>query len=436
MKIACFLSVVHLLFIYISFSIYISLFSILFLLLVSALVSGSEIAFFSLTPQQLEDCKQSKASKDRYILYLLANPQKLLATILIVNNLVNIAIIMLSTFSVWQFTESAREGWGIVILTIFITITIVFFGEITPKVLATHKNLSFARFTVRILVLFSWLIQPFSFLLVQLDNLLVRNKKKYNISIKELNKAIEMAANQSSKQEKEILKGVANFGIKTVKQIMCSRIDIISFEIKEGFIEILEKINQTTYSRIPIYDHTIDSIKGILYIKDLLPFLREDSNFDWTTLIKKNVFFVPEYKKIDELLKDFQAKCIHIAIVVDEYGGTSGLITMEDIIEEIVGEINDEFDEEEVKFKQIDQQTFFFEGKTSLNDFSKILGIDPGIFNSVKGENESIGGLLLELFAKIPSKGEQISFQNFIFIVINSDAKKIKSVKVLVTSIE
>ncbi len=422
------------LFIQIPLSVYILLLFILLLLFISALISGSEVAFFSLTPQQIEECEHSEKFADKNILYLLSQPQRLLATILIINNLVNVAIVTLATFTLWQFTSNRKEGWLIAILTVIVTAAIVFFGEITPKVLATKRNIFFARFTVRILMACSWMLQPFSSVLIKFNKVLARNEKKqpYDVSVSELNKAVEMTAEQSTEEEKEILKGVVNFGTKTVKQIMRSRIEITAFDREESFTAITEKINQSGFSRIPVYDSTIDSIKGILYIKDLLPYLNERENFNWVELIRKQIFFVPENKKIDGLLKDFQERRVHMAIVVDEYGGTSGLVTMEDVIEEVVGEINDEFDSDELKFEQLDERTFSFESKTSLNDFSKIVDVDSSIFADVKSESESLGGLLLELFSKLPAEGEQITFQNFVFTAMAVDKKRIKNVKVQV----
>ncbi|MBX2843502.1 MAG: gliding motility-associated protein GldE [Flammeovirgaceae bacterium] len=406
-------------------------FIILILLLLSALISGSEVAFFSLTPQQVHKCESSQKSQDIRIAKLLSNPKLLLATILILNNLVNVALITLATFASWEMFGRDAEQKTLFFLNAFITPAIIFFGEISPKVYATEKNLLFARFTSGMLIVATSLFKPFSWLLMSLSSLLEKRleRKGYEVSMTELNEAVEMTTTVN--KDKEILKGIVSFSSKTVKQVMQSRIDITAFEIEDNFHELLNEVNKTSYSRIPIYSDTIDKIEGILYVKELLPFVDQDENFNWQNLIKRDTFFVPESKKIDELLKDFQKMRVHMAVIVDEYGGTSGLITMEDIIEEIVGEINDEFDDEEdLGYKKIDNRTYTFEGKMSLNDFYKVLNIDASEFSEAKGESESVGGLLLELFNKLPITGEKIEFKNYVFSAIAVDKKRIKRVRV------
>jgi len=407
-------------------------FASIILLLLSALISGSEVAFFSLSPKQLEVCKNSKTPNSVYIVRLLSKPKQLLATILILNNLVNVALVTLCTFATWEISGRENEQ-AVFILTIIVTAAIVFFGEIVPKIYATEKNLSFARFTSGLLFVASSVLKPFAWLLMTISERLENRFQHtgYDVSMNELKQVVDMTA--TGNKDRELLKGIVSFGTKTVKQIMRARMDITAFDIEEDFHQLMDKVNKCAFSRIPIYNETIDKIDGILYVKELLPFIDRDESFEWQQLITKPTFFVPETKKIDELLRDFQQKRVHMAIVVDEYGGTSGLITMEDIIEEIVGEINDEFDDDEgIEFKRLDKNLFTFEGKTSLNDLCKVIKVDPAIFEDAKGDSESIGGLLLELFSRIPNSGETCDFKNFRFTVVSVDKKRIKTVRVLI----
>jgi putative hemolysin len=408
---------------------------ILGLLVLSGIISGSEVAFFSININEL---KEEKEGGEKLIRHLLHNPRKLLATILILNNLVNVFIVTISTYATWQIVGDKNAGGAtIAILTIVITILIIFFGEIVPKVFASQKPIQFARLTSRMLVVMNKVLSPISWMLMALSNLIEKRiqRKGYNVSVDELNQALEITAEgEATEEEKGILKGIVNFGTLSVKQVMKSRVDITAFDMEIDFHELMDQINKTGFSRIPVYNETIDKIEGILYIKDILPFIHESENFFWQEKLRP-VYFVPESKKIDDLFRDFQERQVHMAIVVDEYGGTEGLITMEDIIEEIVGEINDEFDEEnEVNYRKIDANTFIFEGKTSLNDFCKIAQIDASIFDEIKGESESLGGLLLELNEKLPNAGEKIPFQNFLFTIAAVDNKRIKRVRVLINS--
>lgn len=410
--------------------------SLLLLLAMSAMISGSEVAFFSLSAKDISECKESNRTNDHKIVSLIKHPRQLLATILIMNNFVNVAIVTLSTFVMWEIVNSkTTEGTPVAILTIATTLGIVFFGEILPKVYATPNNLSFARFIVPFLKFLNSILKPFSFLLMTTSNVIEKRfqKKGYDISVEELHHALEMTttSEETTEEEKDILKGIVNFGTLTVKQVMRSRMDITAFDLEMDFHELMDKINKSGFSRIPVFSDTIDNIEGVLYIKDLLPFVEQDEHFDWRKLLRPG-FFVPENKKIDALLKDFQEKRVHMAIVVDEYGGTSGLITLEDVIEEIVGEINDEFDDEDIAYSKIDQNTYLFEGRTTLNDFSKIVDVNPGTFEKIKGESESLGGLLLEINSKLPSAGERIYYDKFVFTVVAVDNRRIKKVRVLV----
>lgn len=409
------------------------------LLIASALISGSEVAFFSLSNEDLSTLQDQDPNRGKVVSKLLESPKNLLSTILILNNLINIGIVTLTTFVTWSLFGTNATGIVIVLVqTIGVTFAIVFFGEIVPKVYANKAKIGFSLFMATSLSFFSSLLSPFSTLLMAFSDLIERRiqKKGYSLSVNEINQALELTTEDTPEEEKEILRGIVNFGTLTVKQVMKSRMEITAVEMDMDFHELMDKINKSGYSRIPVYEETIDSIQGILYIKDLLPHIDRDETFEWKELIRKS-FFVPENKKVDSLLKEFQLRRVHMAIVVDEYGGTSGLVTFEDLIEEIIGEINDEFDDtDDIFFQEIDPATFIFEGKVSLNDFCKKLDLDPQIFEDVKGESESLGGLLLELNSKFPKNGTKITFQDFEFTVLAVDARKIKKVKVHLKSLE
>lgn len=404
------------------------------LLVLSAIISGSEVAFFSLSREDILKCRYSSDPGDRSLSKLLEHPKKLLATILIANNLVNVAFVTFSTFVVWQIVGTNTTGGLIlVVLTTAASAAIVFFGEVVPKVYANHNNLGFAKLATRLLSFCSVLFSPVSLVLMSISNVIESRieRKGYNLSVDDLHQALELTTTnqETSDEEKGILKGIVNFGTLSVKQVMRSRMDITALDMETDFHELMDKINKSGHSRIPIYSETIDKIEGILYIKDILPHIDKEESFKWQNLLRPG-FFIPENKKVDTLLKDFQEKRVHMAIVVDEYGGTSGLITMEDVIEEIVGEINDEFDDDDVAYNKLDEHTFIFEGRTSLNDFCKIVGQEVNIFDQVKGESESLGGLLLELHSKLPRVGEKIAFDHFVFTVVSVDNKRIKRVRV------
>ncbi|MDN4165669.1 gliding motility-associated protein GldE [Cytophagales bacterium LB-30] len=408
---------------------------LLILLGLSALISGSEVAFFSLKKEEIARCKTGNSTSERAIVRLIENPKRLLATVLVLNNLVNVAIVMLSTFITWELLGTkTTQGGIVVILTFVVTFAIVFFGEVVPKVYASKNSLSFVSRTAPAISLAEYFFRPISFLLLSVSNVIEKRveKRGYNLSVDDLNHALELTATEeTTEEEKGILKGIVNFGTLSVTQVMRSRMDVVAFEIEDNFHELMDKVNKNGYSRVPVYRDTIDKIEGVLYMKDLLPYIDQDEHFEWQTLLRPG-FFVPESKKIDSLLKDFQAKHVHIAIVVDEYGGTSGLITLEDIIEEIVGEINDEFDDDDIVYNKLDDNTYVFEGKTSLNDFCKVLGVEPEEFDEVRGESESLGGLLLEINAKLPRAGEKIHFKNYVFTVVSVDPRRIKRVRVYI----
>lgn len=413
-----------------------SIIALIVLLLLSALVSGSEVAFFSLSAAQIEKCKADGENRFKSLILLLRKPRKLLATILIFNNLVNVAIVTLSTVMVGKLTSgSDSTAFYLVLTSILVTFAIVFFGEVVPKVYAIQNNVLLAKLTSPLLRAFAYISSPLSYILIRLSSIIEKRveNKGYDISINEMNQALEMttAQEETTEEEFDILKGIVNFGTLSVTQVMRSRMDMTAVEYEMDFHSLMNKINKSGYSRIPVFQETLDNLSGILYVKDLLPYLDKEDDFKWQELIRSG-FFVPETKKIDSLLKDFQEKRIHMAIVVDEYGGTSGLITLEDVIEEIIGEINDEFDEEELGYNKLDEYTYVFEAKTSLNDFCKIIEVDPQIFEEVKGESETLSGLLLEINNKLPVVGEKITFQNYDFGVVAADKKRIKKIKVTI----
>ncbi|MEX2592357.1 MAG: gliding motility-associated protein GldE [Anditalea sp.] len=405
------------------------------LLTFSALISGSEVAFFSLTQEDLRDLQLKSDEKSQLVIKLVETPQKLLSTILILNNLLNIAIVTLTTFMTWSIFGINAVGVVIILVqTVIVAFFLVFIAEIIPRAYANNSRISFSKLMAKSLYVFSIILSPLYAFLMAISNVIERKieKKGYSLSVKELHQALDITSDNTTLEEKDILKGIVNFGTLSVKQVMQSRMDLTAVDKTMDFHELMDKINKSGYSRIPVYNETVDYIEGILYVKDLLYHIDKEEGFEWQTLIRKG-FFVPENKKIDALLKDFKNKRVHMAIVVDEYGGTSGLVTLEDLIEEIIGEINDEFDDiEDVIFKQIDASTFIFEGKVSLNDFCKKLEIDPQAFDEVKGESESLGGLLLELNSRLPKSGSKIIYNQFEFTIMAVDAKKIKKVKVSV----
>lgn len=404
------------------------------LLVLSALLAGSEVAFFSLNSEQRILLRESESESEKKVSILLDKPQKLLATLLIAINFINIIFITLANYLTEQIMgPSSVESLAVTLILLFgVTFVITFFGELIPKVWAQQNNLNFAVFSAPILSFFSFIFAPLSKILLGISGLIEKKieRKSYTLTNQELNQALEITTDENtSEQEKDILRGILNFGNISVKGVMKARRDIVAFDATMDFHELMDKINKNGYSRVPIYKETIDKIEGILYIKDLLVHIEQDEHFEWISLVHQP-YFVPENKKIDDLLADFQEKRVHMAIVVNEYGETEGLVTMEDIIEEIVGEINDEFDEEEADFKRLEENVYLFEAKTSLNDFAKIFDLDPTHFEKVKGESETLGGLLIELFSRIPHSGEEIDFHPFKFKIQSVDTRRIKKIKV------
>ncbi|MBZ9652801.1 gliding motility-associated protein GldE [Psychroflexus montanilacus] len=429
---------------YILFSVieFTEIFKIIFffiLLISSALISGSEVALFSLKPSDF-DVKEGNVSKqEQIIINLLDKPKKLLATILIANNFINIAIVLLyASISEVFYGDSTTLFFGISLKFIIdvglVTFLILMFGEILPKVYANRNNVVFAHFMAVPLSVLDRLLTPLSLPMRSVTNLIQTRfgKQKTNLSVDQLSQALELTSeDDTSKDEKKILQGIVSFGNTDTKQVMRPRLDIFALNVEQPFHEVVEEIMENGYSRIPVYEDNVDNITGILYIKDLLPHLQK-KDFNWQALVREP-YFVPENKKLDDLLADFQEQKNHLAIVVDEYGGTSGLISLEDIIEEIVGDISDEFDDEDVIYSKINDSTYVFEGKTPLKDFYKILKLtDDKIeeLESNKGEAETLAGFVLESSKGFPKKGQVIAFSNFDFTVEALDSKRIVQLKV------
>ena len=404
------------------------------LLLFSAYASGSEIAFFSLSPNDLNDLDEERHDADRKILKLRENSERTLATILITNNLVNVTIIMLCNYFFAHVFDFGIAYWlQFIVITVLLTFLLLLFGEIMPKVYAAQHALAFCRRTAGSILFLSKLFRPLASVLLSTGILAekVVQKENHVLSVDDLEQALELTDKEELKEEKNMLEGIVRFGDETAKEVMTSRQDVVTLDFSLPFPEVLKCIVENNYSRIPVYQNTIDNIRGILYIKDLLPYLNKSASFRWQSLIRPP-YFVPETKKIDDLLRDFQENKVHIAIVVDEFGGTSGIITLEDILEEIVGEINDEYDEEEKSYTRINANTYVFEGKTLLSDFYKILDIDDDTFEEVEGDADSLAGLLLEIKGDFPELRERIDFQNFSFEVSELDGHRISKIKVII----
>lgn len=410
---------------------------ILCLIIGSALVSGSEIAFFSFKSDHLRDFKTSKSKQERNIYKLLSQPRYLLATILIANNFFNIGIIIVSFYllnSMLDFS-GVTPAVEVMINSVLVTFLIVLFGEVIPKVYATQKARNLAGFMSKPLLLTKDLLQPFSRLLIKTTSLVeekIKAKGDEGLNADEVDLAIDLTTKGKANQEEiQMLKSIVRFGDIAVKDVMTSRPDIHAVSEEMDFNSLMYEIRKSGFSRIPVYEEDLDHITGILYAKDLLAYIDNEEEFKWQALIRDG-FYVPENKKIDDLLEDFQSNRMHIALVVDEYGGTAGLITLEDVLEEIIGEIKDEFDdiEEEIDYKQITANKYIFEGKVSLFDMCKIIGADFTEFEEVKGESDSLGGLVLELSSKIPDRHQKIEYGNYIFTVVDVDQKRIKKIDV------
>ncbi len=405
-----------------------------FLLLVSGFVSASEIAFFSLNPNDKNEIAQGNSAVDKKIENLLEDAERLLATILITNNFVNVMIIMLCNYffsSIIDFGTSVILEF--IVITVILTFLLLLFGEIMPKIYSAEHTLRFCRIAAPGIWVFRKIFYPISSLLIHstvFTNKMV-SKENYSISVDDLSQALELTDKNDISEEQNMLKGIIRFGDETAKEVMTSRMDMVDLSVKATYQEVLQCIVENAYSRIPVYSGSRDNIKGVLYIKDLLPHLNKGNNFRWQSLIRPP-YFVPETKMIDDLLRDFQVNKVHMAIVVDEFGGTSGLVTMEDIIEEIVGEINDEYDEEERPYVKLDEHTYIFEAKILLSDFYKVLKINEDEFEPIEGEADTLAGLLLEIKGEFPKLHEKLTFKNYTFEVLEMDARRILKVKLMI----
>ena len=400
------------------------------LLIFSGLISGSEVALFSLSKSQLK--KEDKSSYIQIIQKSLTNPNKLLATILVANSFINIAIVILFTqIGNVIFKNITSSFWQFIIEVVVATFLILLFGEILPKIYASRNNLIFSKFVIYPLVLLDFILTPISLPMQKLSNF-IKNKlsfKKQNINLNQISSALDLTSpDETTKQEQKILKGILSFGNTETKEVMRPRLDIYAYSNLLNYDEVLKNTVENNFSRVPVYKDDLDNIVGILYVKDLLPFL-DKKDFDWLSILRKPLF-IPENKKLDDLMQEFQEKKIHLAIVVDEFGGTSGVISLEDVIEEIVGDISDEFDDDSLLFSKLDNFNYVFEGKTSMKDFYKILNIDSSPFDKFKGDSETIAGFILEISQSFPKTNSKIVFENFTFTIESLDKKRIKQVKV------
>lgn len=400
---------------------------LLFLLLCSALISGSEVAYFSLTPGELVKLKEKGYDK---VCNLHKKPNRLLATILISNNFVNVSIVILSSWLVNSlFDFSHNPVLGFIIQVILLTFAILLFGEIIPKLYANRSQQKVAIFMAGPLTILSWVFRPLSVLLIKSTSIISkRMAKKDGLSIDQLSKALELTEDSEINDEKDILEGIVRFSNIYAIDIIRPRINVIALDIEDSFEKVREVVVEHGYSRLPVYSENMDTIEGVLYVKDLLAHLQEGSHFKWQTLIRP-AYFVPETKKINDLLEEFQTKKVHLAIVVDEYGGTSGIVTMEDILEEIVGEINDEYDEKEENYIKIKNNAYIFEASILLNDFIKIVNANKDSFKDIEGEADTLAGLILEIKGELPGKNEIIIYREYKFTILEVDDRRIKKIK-------
>lgn len=404
------------------------------LLFVSAFASGSEIAFFSLSPSELNELDSEKSSKDAEIEQLRDDSERTLATVLVTNNFVNVTIIMLCNFVFGEIIDFGEAYWlQFLSITVLLTFLLLLFGEIIPKIFARQNPLAFCRMVVGGIKFARKLFWPIETVLLRSSIFAERVLRRDNhvLSVDELGHALELTDKDEIKDEQSMLQGIIRFGDETVKEIMTSRKDVVDIDIKRPFSEVIKCIVDNNYSRIPVYQDNSDNIRGILYIKDLLLHIGKPDSFRWQSLIRPP-YFVPETKKIDALLREFQNNRIHIAIVVDEFGGTSGIVTMEDVLEEIVGEIQDEYDEDEKTYKRININTYLFDGKTLLSDFERILNISDEMFSDIEGEADTLAGLMLEMKGDFPMVHEKFEYRNFSFEIMEISDRRISSVKVIV----
>lgn len=407
---------------------------------ISTITSAAENAYFSLTPSDIADLKDDEKKSAQFAIKLLKEPDEeaagktLLASILLINNFTNIFVVISSSLLLSMvFQLELYPVAGFLFEVVLITFIIVLISEVTPKIYATQNALSVVHRMSVPLYYSQKLLKPFIWVLTKSSNFLDKyfETKQQTVSLEELNHAIEITSDEDLTDEKNILKSLVNFGNISVKQIMKSRLDVMAMEQSTPFEELMVKVNEWGYSRIPVYEENFDSITGVLYIKDLLPYVNYSDGLNWNTLLRP-AFFVPEFKKIDDLLNEFKEKQIHMAVVIDEYGGTLGIVTLEDILEEIFGEIKDEFDEDEVTYSKLDDYNYVFEGKISINDFLKVTETESGYFDDVKGESDSLAGLVMEITQNIPSVGDKIEYGSFTFIIESANKRKINRIKTII----
>ena len=402
------------------------------LIFFSAMVAGSESAFFSLKKKDLAALTEGKNKSGHLVVKLLNDAKHLLATILILNTLINISVAILAAEVANVLLANSSQNVRFIVEVVIVTFTLVLLGEVMPKIYGAQYSQRFAKIMAYPMYGIGKVLYPFAFFLSGTTSIIEKRlgKRGHHLHIEDIKQAIEITSDEATTQdEKKILRGIISFSTTYVKQVMTPRLDVIAHDINTTLPELIKSINENRYSRLPVYHETLDKIEGILYIKDILPYLHEKEDFNWRTLLRQP-YFVPDSKKIDVLLEEFQQKKMHFAIVVDEYGGTAGIISMEDILEEIVGDINDEFDDDEVQYSRLDDANVVFNGKTSLNDVIRIMNLPDDIFEIVRGEAETIGGLVVEMAGKIPLIGETHVFNNFHFIVESADRKRVRRVKV------
>ncbi|MBL1233743.1 MAG: gliding motility-associated protein GldE [Flavobacteriales bacterium] len=417
----------------------IELIVVLFLLVFSGLISGSEIAYFSLLPKDLEEEQNSNSTSLSRVRKLLHDQKRLLATILVANNLINVGLILLTTLVINQLINFSYlpdyVNFGIQVIGI--TFIILLFGEVIPKIYATKNALFLSKFMSFPLSFLSFLLYPLSYVLMTFSSIIDKHIKQrgLDVTVEDLSHALDLTSDiEEDNDEHKILKGIIKFGETSVKQIMTARVDVVALDKKLPYSTVIETILDSGYSRIPVFEESFDTIIGVIYIKDLLAHIEEKEDFEWTKLLR-TPFFVPENKKLDDLLSEFQEKKMHLAVVVDEYGGTSGIVSLEDILEEIVGEISDEFDDEDITYSKLDDNNYVFDGKTALNDVFKIINIDDDeFFGDEKIDAESLAGLVIEIAEKIPQKNEKITLKNLIFTVEASDKRRVKRIKLTVSN--
>ena len=421
----------------ISLGVVIAILITIVLLGLSAFASASEIAYFSLSPSDLSELSEERTEQDKAINMLRDDSERTLATILITNNFVNVTIIMLCNYIFTSLVFYGEKAYWLqfLIVTVLLTFLLLLFGEIIPKVYSREEPLAFCRRSVSGILFFRRLFWVFESILLRsgfLASKVIKNDQQM-LSVDELEHALELTDKNDIKEEQKMLQGIVRFGDETVREVMTSRQDIVALNINSPFSDVLKSIIENNYSRIPVYQNNDDNIKGVLYIKDLLPHLAKPTSFKWQTLMRPP-HFVPETKRLDDMMKDFKENKVHIAIVVDEFGGTSGLITLEDILEEIVGEINDEYDEEDTSYSKLNYNTYVFDGKTLLSDVTKILEVDDDYFSEIEGDADSLAGLLLEIKGDFPTMHERIEYRNFMFEILKVDGRRISKVKITISA--